>query len=145
MRGEKTYGCRRLTRPPLLSAEYPPSSCSVRAPPKKFTCRQSIDPRSLFLRAVADAEVHLAVLALGDGDLHGHDLGLLAFLDDRLDVGELERLEAIELALAFLELAEAVAPVRPERELPDDHVVADAGVALDLDLRRSAPACRAPP
>ena len=106
MRGPNRYGCRKLTRPPLLSDEYCPSSSSVRAPPKKLTCRQSVDDARLFLGAVADAEIHLAVLAFGEHrHLDRHDRRLLASLARRLDVGEVEGLEIVEAPLALLQLS----------------------------------------
>ena len=75
------------------------------------------------LGAVAEAEVHLAVLAFGHGDA-GRDLGrLLPFLAHRLDVGELEHLERVEPALALEQLALLNRSPRPERQLPAD----DAG------------------
>src|SRR5262245_16562370 len=46
VRGPKTYGCLKFARTPRLSPEYCDCSCSVRAPPKKFTWRQSTETRA---------------------------------------------------------------------------------------------------
>src|SRR4029079_7830980 len=86
------------------------------------------DPRLLF-RSVADAEVDLAMLPLCDRHLHRHRVRLLPFRDLRFDVDEVERLQPVQAALAFLHLAEAIAPVRPEPPLPLYGAVAEAGVA----------------
>ena len=88
----------------------------------------------LFLAAVADAEVDLAMFALGDGDLHRHDLRLRPFGKLRLDVREIEGLEVVETPLAFLQLAEAIPATRTERELARDDVVADARIPIDRDF-----------
>ncbi len=84
------------------------------------------------LGAVADAVVDLPVLVFR----HRHprrDLHRLAFAADRFDVGEREQLLAVELALTVLQGALPEHPSRTIRQLPPDHVVADALVAADLD------------
>ena len=59
-----------------------------------------VDARLLF-GAVADAEVDALMLAFGDRDAHRHFVGLLLRVQ-RLDVRELEQLEAVEPPLRVL-------------------------------------------
>src|SRR4029077_4547172 len=61
----------------------------------------------LFLGPVADAEIHTLMVALRDGDPHRHLVGLQLGAQ-RLDVGKLKQLEAVEPALRFLDHAAAI-------------------------------------
>ena len=85
------------------------------------------------LGPVAEAEIHLAVLAFGHGDARGNLGGLFRFLANRLDVGELEDLERVEPALALEQLALAEQVAAAVRQLPPDDLIADARVALNLE------------
>src|SRR4029079_2192396 len=104
----------------------------------------------LFFRAVAVAEVDTLMVALGDGDAHRNLIELLlgrrrltlirpaplAVLRrrrlprpalrarQRLDVGELEQLHAVEAPLSILDDAATVEIAGLERQLPLDHAVA---------------------
>ena len=127
------YGCFRFRRTPRSRPRV------ARLHLRRARAAEEIDVAPVgfhagaLLGAVAEAEVHLAVLAFGHGDAR-RDLGrLLPCLANRLDVGELEDLERIEPALALEQLALAEQVAAAERQLPPDDLVADARVALNLE------------
>ena len=74
-----------------------------------------VDAR-LFFGAVADAEVDALVLALRDRDARRH-FGRLQLLVERLDVGELEQLHAVQPPLGVLHQAAPVEIARLEGQL----------------------------
>jgi hypothetical protein len=87
----------------------------------------------LLLGAVPDAEVHLPVLSLGDGDTRRNLRGFCPFGTHRFDVCELEDFERIKIPLALEEFALPEQLAGVERELASDDAVVHAGVALDLN------------
>ena len=72
------------------------------------------------------------MFAFSDGDARRH-LGQLLPALDRVDVDELEQLEAVQLPLRLLELTKSEQLARLVSKHPPDDVVAHAGVAGDLD------------
>ena len=70
----------------------------------------------------------------GDGDPDRHFLVHQHRFLERLDVDELEQLEPVQLALAFAQIAARESIARLERQLPADHVLADAGEPPDIDF-----------
>ena len=129
----KKYGCVRFRRTPRSR----PRVAGQHAGGARAAEEVDVAPvgfhAGALLGAVAEAEVHLAVLAFGDGDARGNLGRLLPFLANRLDVGELEDLERVELALALEQLALTEQVAAAERQLPADDLVADARVALNLE------------
>jgi len=88
----------------------------------------------LFFRAVADARGDLLVPPFRHRHANRHFLVHQYGFLERLDVGKLEQLEPIQLALALPHVAASEPIARLERHLPADHVLADRGVAADVDL-----------
>ena len=89
-----------------------------------------VDAR-LLLRAVADAEVHALVVALRHRHADRHFVGLLLRVQ-RLDVGELEQLHAVQPPLRVLHDAALIEIAGLERQLAADDVLVDALVADDF-------------
>ena len=87
----------------------------------------SVDAR-LFFGAVADAEVHPLVLSLRHRDARRH-IRRLQLLVERLDVGELEQLHAVQPPLGVLDEGPAIQIARLVGQLAANHIVADALVA----------------
>src|SRR5687768_10583493 len=83
----------------------------------------------LLLAAIAHARRQPLVLAFSDDDRRRDLRRLLGRVRLRLDVDELEQLEAIELLLARANLLPAVDVAWLERELATDDVLADAADA----------------
>src|SRR5262245_15596193 len=86
---------------------------------------------SLFFAAVPDTKIHSAVFPFGDGD-SGRNVDRFVIETKRLDVGEVEELRRVKLALALLQRTLAKELPGPKRELATDDVVGNAGVAVDL-------------
>src|SRR5688572_14069406 len=87
---------------------------------------------ALFLGAVTDTEVHLAVLAFRHGHAH-RDIRRQCRLLTRLDVHKFEQFQPIQLPLALTHLPAGEHIPRRKRELAPDNVLADADMAVDFD------------
>lgn len=87
----------------------------------------------LLFAAIAEAEIHLSVLAFRERDLRRYHLRLLPFRHVRLDVRELEGLEHVELTLTVFNLAQSVGKALPVGQLAQHHRITDAAVAHDFD------------
>ena len=87
----------------------------------------------LLLGAIAGAERHPLVLPFGHRHANGHfrQLGRLPF--ERLDVDELEQLQAVQRALALAHRAPREDVTRLEGEQAADDIVVDACLTGDLD------------
>ena len=86
-----------------------------------------------FLRPVPETKIQAPVLALGHRDACGNLLRLLSFLTHRLNVGELEHFQGVQLALAFEQTTLPIDLPRTKAELPPHHVVIDARIAGNLN------------
>src|SRR5439155_26312747 len=73
------------------------------------------------------------MLPFGDGHLRRNLGELLRLILFRLDVGELEQLDAVQRPLRLAHLAAREHVARLVRELPANDVVADALLSIDLD------------
>src|SRR5687767_14626171 len=87
----------------------------------------------LLLRAVPHTERDLLMLGLGNGDAYRYVRYVTHLFFARLDIGELKKLETIELSLAFAHLPARVDVAGLECELTPDHVLAHAHLSVYCD------------
>ncbi len=118
----------RLALTPRSSDDHFPSIDPVRPPPRKLTLARLPAMRAFSSDPVADRDLQPVVASLGDAEPHGH-FGRLPLQAGHVDVHEIEQLEAIEPPLALDDAAALEGIARTERQLPPDHLFADARLA----------------
>ena len=118
----------RLALTPRSSDDHFPSIDPVRPPPRKLTLARLPAMRAFSSDPVADRDLQAVVASLGDAEPHRH-FGRLRLQAGHVDVHEIEQLEAIEPPLALDDAAALEGIAGTERQLPPDHLFADARLA----------------